>query len=69
MQYKIQGSVAELERLTSLFLGYCFIMKNNVLTVLTDADNDSELLLFLSMVNAPIMIDYMTQTTIKLTLL
>lgn len=68
MQYKIQGSVAEIERLAPLFLGYSFIMKNNVLTVLTDTDDDSDLLLFLSMVNAPVMIDYMTQTIIKITL-
>lgn len=69
MQYKIQGSPKQVQDLTPLFFDYTYTIKNNVLLVLTDEDNDSELLPFLSMVNAPVMIDYMTQNTIKLTLL
>ena len=66
MQYKIEGAVRDL---APLFFDYTYTIKNNVLLVLTDADDDSELLPFLSMVNTPVMIDYMTQNTIKLTLL
>lgn len=66
MQYKIEGAV---ETISQLFFDYTYTIKNNVLLVLTDEDDDSELLPFLSMVNTPVMIDYMTQNTIKLTLL
>lgn len=66
MQYKIEGAV---ETIAPLFFDYTYTIKDNVLLVLTDHQDDSELLPFLSMVNAPVMINYMTQNTIKLTLL